>query len=55
MEDVRKAVTMDAKKAGDLVYVLGPRPELGASEWYAPMALSGTGPEGPPSGAKVLY
>jgi phosphoribosylformylglycinamidine synthase len=36
MDDVRKAVTMDAKKAGDLVYVLGMTyPELGASEWYA--------------------
>ena len=36
MEDVRKAVTMDVKKAGDLVYVLGKTfPELGASEWYA--------------------
>ena len=36
MEDVRKAVTMDVKKPGDLVYVLGKTfPELGASEWYA--------------------
>ena len=36
MEDVRKAVTMDAKKPGDLVYVLGETyPELGGSEWYA--------------------
>jgi phosphoribosylformylglycinamidine synthase len=36
MEDVRKAVTMDAKKAGDLVYVLGEtHNELGGSEWFA--------------------
>jgi phosphoribosylformylglycinamidine (FGAM) synthase-like enzyme len=34
--DVRKAVTMDAKKPGDLVYVLGmTRDELGGSEYYA--------------------
>jgi len=36
MEDVRKAVTMDVKKPGDLVYVLGRTyRELGGSEWYA--------------------
>jgi len=36
MEDVRKAVTMDAKKAGDMVYVLGETyNELGGSEWFA--------------------
>ncbi len=36
IEDVRKAVTMDAKRPGDLVYVLGETyPELGGSEWYA--------------------
>jgi phosphoribosylformylglycinamidine synthase len=34
--DVRKCVTMDAKRDGDLVYILGEtRPELGASEYYA--------------------
>ncbi len=34
INDVRKAVTMDAKKAGDAVYVLGTTyPELGASEY----------------------
>ncbi|MGM0681909.1 MAG: AIR synthase-related protein, partial [Thermodesulfobacteriota bacterium] len=34
IEDVRRAVTMDAKKTGDLVYVLGHTyPELGASEY----------------------
>jgi len=36
MDDVRKAVTMDAKQPGDLVYILGEtRKELGGSEWYA--------------------
>jgi phosphoribosylformylglycinamidine synthase len=36
IEDVRKAVTMDAKRAGDRVYVLGETyRELGGSEWYA--------------------
>ncbi|MEW6290685.1 MAG: AIR synthase-related protein [Thermodesulfobacteriota bacterium] len=34
IDDVRKAVTMDVKKAGDLVYVLGTtHAELGASEY----------------------
>jgi len=34
--DVRKAVTMDAKRPQDLVYVLGEtRDELGGSEWFA--------------------
>lgn len=36
MHDVSKAVTMDAKLAGDLVYVVGTTyDELGASEYYA--------------------
>jgi phosphoribosylformylglycinamidine synthase len=36
IEDVRKAVTMDAKRAGDIVYLLGEtKRELGGSEWYA--------------------
>jgi phosphoribosylformylglycinamidine synthase len=36
IEDVRKAVTMDAKSPGDLVYVIGvTKPELGGSEWFA--------------------
>ncbi len=34
IENINKAVTMDAKRAGDLVYVLGHTyPELGASEY----------------------
>ena len=36
MPDVGQAVTMDAKQAGDLVFVLGEtRDELGGSEYYA--------------------
>jgi phosphoribosylformylglycinamidine synthase len=36
IKDVRKAVTMDVKQPGDLVYVLGTTyQELGGSEWYA--------------------
>ncbi|MDI7260532.1 MAG: phosphoribosylformylglycinamidine synthase subunit PurL [Thermodesulfobacteriota bacterium] len=36
IDDVRKAITMDAKKPGDLVYVLGETlEELGGSEYFA--------------------
>ena len=36
IKDVRKAVTMDAKRPQDLIYVLGEtRDELGGSEWFA--------------------
>ena len=36
MDDVRQAITMDAKKPGDLVYILGmTRKELGGSEYFA--------------------
>jgi len=36
IEDVRKAVTMDVKQAGDLVYIVGETfDELGGSEYYA--------------------
>ncbi len=42
IEDVRKAVTMDAKRPGDLVYILGEtREELGGSEWLAINGLIG--------------
>jgi phosphoribosylformylglycinamidine synthase len=35
VEDLRKGVTMDVKRPGDLVYLLGrTRDELGASEYY---------------------
>ncbi|MBO5309135.1 MAG: phosphoribosylformylglycinamidine synthase, partial [Lentisphaeria bacterium] len=36
MDDVSKSVTLDAKNAGDLVYVIGmTKPELGGSEYFA--------------------
>jgi phosphoribosylformylglycinamidine synthase II len=36
IDDVRKAITMDAKRPGDLVYILGETfNELGGSEYYA--------------------
>ncbi len=42
IEDVGKAVTMDAKRPGDAVYVLGvTKNELGASEYYAHMGHVG--------------
>jgi len=55
--DVRKAVTMDAKKAGDLVYVLGNTfRELGGSEWYALHgAIGNQVPRVDAKTAKTLY
>ena len=42
IRDVRKAVTMDAKKPGDLVYVVGKtKEELGGSEWFASQKTTG--------------
>ncbi len=42
MDDVSKSVTIDAKKAGDLVYVIGmTRPELGGSEYFAMLNATG--------------
>jgi phosphoribosylformylglycinamidine synthase len=42
MDDVRKAITMDAKRAGDLVYILGKTlEELGGSEYYASKSFIG--------------
>ncbi|RMF83766.1 MAG: phosphoribosylformylglycinamidine synthase, partial [Nitrospinota bacterium] len=57
MEDVRRAVTMDAKQAGDLVYVLGEtRAELGGSEYYALYGWIGNRvPTVDASRAKTLY
>ncbi|MBU1964683.1 MAG: phosphoribosylformylglycinamidine synthase, partial [Proteobacteria bacterium] len=57
MEDVRKAVTMDVKKPGDLVYVLGKTyRELGGSEWYALHGAIGNGvPQVHAETAKRLY
>ncbi|MCX5839289.1 MAG: AIR synthase-related protein [Deltaproteobacteria bacterium] len=57
MEDVRKAVTMDVKRPGDLVYVLGKTfRELGGSEWYALHGAIGNGvPKVNAAEAKALY
>lgn len=42
IEDVRQAMTIDAKEPGDLVYVLGTTyPELGGSEYFAMMGYIG--------------
>jgi phosphoribosylformylglycinamidine (FGAM) synthase-like enzyme len=50
-------VTMDVKKAGDLVYALGTTfPELGASEWYALHGAVGNSvPKVRPRAARALY
>jgi phosphoribosylformylglycinamidine synthase len=57
IEDVRKAVTMDAKNPGDLVYVLGEtRAELGGSEWFAMRGFIGNAvPQVDAQTAKGLY
>jgi len=57
MDDVRKAVTMDAKEAGHLVYVLGKTyAEMGASEWYALHgAVGNTVPKVNVKEARTLY
>ena len=57
MEDVRRAVTMDAKEAGHLVYILGATyPELGGSEWYAMHGHIGNQvPKVRAKDAKMLY
>jgi phosphoribosylformylglycinamidine synthase len=42
IDDVRKAITMDVKRPGDLVYILGETlDELGGSEYYASKGLIG--------------
>lgn len=42
MDDVAKAVTLDFKNAGDLVYVIGEtKPELGGSEYFAMLDATG--------------
>jgi len=57
MEDVRKAVTMDVKRPGDLLYVLGKTyRELGGSEWYALHdAIGNSVPQVHAETAKALY
>lgn len=46
IRDVRQAVTMDAKRPGDLIYIVGETSdELGGSEWFAMKNFIGnTGP-----------
>jgi phosphoribosylformylglycinamidine synthase len=42
IKDVRKAVTMDAKRPQDLVYIIGEtKEELGGSEWFASQKVIG--------------
>jgi phosphoribosylformylglycinamidine synthase len=42
IDDVRRCVTMDAKRPGDKVYVLGvTRPEMGGSEYWASKGFIG--------------
>jgi phosphoribosylformylglycinamidine synthase subunit PurSL len=64
MEEVGRAVTMDVKRAGDAVYVLGhTRAELGASEYHrwlareqgTPGAFGGVPPGLDPAAALKLY
>jgi len=57
IEDVRKAVTLDAKRPGDLVYVLGETfQELGGSEYYASKGFIGNSiPRVDPKKALALY
>lgn len=57
MPDVGRAVTMDAKQAGDLVFILGEtRDELGGSEYYAMHgAIGNRVPRVDTQGARSLY
>ena len=57
MPDVGRAVTMDAKQAGDLVFVLGEtRDEMGGSEYYAMHgAVGNRAPRVDTRGARALY
>jgi phosphoribosylformylglycinamidine synthase subunit PurSL len=42
IKDVRRAVTMDAKRPGDLVYIIGEtKDEMGGSEWFALQNFTG--------------
>jgi phosphoribosylformylglycinamidine synthase len=57
MDDIRKAVTMDAKRPGDLVYILGETfEELGGSEYYASRGFIGNrAPKVHAEKARALY
>ena len=57
MPDVSKAVTLDAKRYGDLVYVIGlTKRELGGSEFFALLDATGNDvPKVDPAAALALY
>ncbi|MCF7855299.1 MAG: phosphoribosylformylglycinamidine synthase [Candidatus Pacebacteria bacterium] len=57
MADIRKAITLDAKRDGDLVYVMGTtRRELGGSEYYAMLGAVGNSvPRVDPKAALEIY
>lgn len=57
MPDVRRAITMDVKQPGDLVFILGEtRAELGASEYYAMHgAIGNRVPQVDAQRARALY
>jgi len=57
MPDIRKAVTLDVKRYGDLVYIIGTtKPELGGSEFYAMFdAIGNSAPTVDAESAKRIY
>lgn len=57
MDDIRKAVTLDVKKAGDAVYVIGmTRQELGGSEFFNMLnAVGNKVPTVNPEDAQKIY
>jgi phosphoribosylformylglycinamidine synthase len=53
--DVGRAVTMDAKQAGDVVYILGEtKPEMGASEYFRHLARRSGKPQAIGSSAPAI-
>lgn len=57
MEDIRKAVTLDAKRNGDIVYVIGEtKSELGGSEFYNMLDATGNNvPKVDATAAQEIY
>jgi phosphoribosylformylglycinamidine synthase subunit PurSL len=57
MEDITKSVTLDLKKSGDLVYVIGDtKPELGGGEFYFMLGYTGNAvPKVDAEYAKKIY
>jgi len=57
LDDARKAVTMDVKNEGDLVYILGiTKAEMGAGEYFDHLGLSGVSvPQVDPKSAIIRY